>query len=445
MRELRPDSSSPLHKIVIVGGGAAGLELATALGERLGRRGEAEVTLVDRARTHLWKPMLHAVAAGSLDPSVHELDYLAQAHWHGFQFCYGEMIGLDRDESKIRLAPTLDQEGRQITASRSLAYDTLVMAVGSVTNDFGTPGAAEYAVPLETPEQAVRFNRRLVNACIRANEQAGSVRSGQLHVVIIGAGATGAELAAELYRSFREIVTYGLDHIDPEKDVRIILVEAAERILPALAPRISEIALAFLERLHVVVRTGARVSAVEPEGVRLASGEFIPSELVVWSAGVKGPDFLRDQDGLEVNRINQLIVRPTLQTTRDPNIFAIGDCAACPRPGYEAPVPPRAQAAHQQASHLRREIVRRLHGADLRPFEYHDFGSLVSLGRYGAIGNLMGSLLGKGMFVEGLLARLMYRSLYKMHEVALHGAGKTALGALGRILSRRAGPVVKLH
>ena len=444
MEQPRKEADSGLHKIVVIGGGAAGLELVTALGDSLGKGGEADVTLVDRTRTHLWKPMLHAVAAGSMDPSEHELDYLAQAHWHRFHYRYGEMTGLDRAKKEVHLAPTFDEEGRQITPQRSFGYDTLVIAVGSVTNDFGTPGAAEHAVPLETAQQAVRFNRRLVNACIRANAQDEPVRPGQLHVAIVGAGATGTELAAELHHTVREVVTYGLEKIDPEKDIRIILIEAADRILPALPPRISDATLDLLKRLKIDVRTGAPVSEVRADGIRLASGDFVPSELVIWSAGVKAPDFLRNLDGLEVNRLNQLVVTSTLQTTKDPDVFAIGDCAAAPR-GDGQTVPPRAQAAHQEAAHLRKQLRRRIEGKPLEPFAYRDFGSLVSLGKYSTVGSLMGFLVGKGMFVEGLFARLMYKSLYKMHQVALHGGAKTLVGAIGRGLSRRAEPMVKLH
>jgi NADH:ubiquinone reductase (H+-translocating) len=408
----------------MVGGGAGGLELVTRLGDTLGRRGTARVTLVEKE---------------------HELNYLAQAHWHHFRYRYGEMIGLDRAKSEVCLAATFDEEGRQITAPRSFRYDTLVIAVGSVTNDFGTPGAAAHAVPLETTEQAVRFNHRLVNACIRAHAQEEPIRPGQLHVAIIGAGATGTELAAELHRTAREVVAYGLDRVDPEKDIRIILIEAADRILPALPARISAKTLKLLNELGVEVRTGAKVSDVRADGVRLTNGEFISSELVVWSAGVKGPDFLRDLDGLEINQINQLVVTSTLQTTRDPAIFAFGDCAACPQEGRPGSVPPRAQAAHQQASHLAKQLRRRLDGKPLEPFVYRDFGSLVSLGEYSTVGNLMGFLAGESFFIEGYFARLMYRSLYKMHEYALHGGGRTFLSALARGLTRGAEPEVKLH
>jgi NADH:ubiquinone reductase (H+-translocating) len=430
------------EQIVIVGGGAAGLELATRLGDTLGKRGSARVTLVDRSRTHIWKPLLHAIAAGSLRRSQHELNYIAQAHWHGFHYRIGEMVGLDRAAKTVLLGPVLDDDGREIMPAGAVPYDTLVVAIGSITNDFGTPGAAEFAVPLETPEQASRFNRRLVNACLRAQHQAAPVRPGQLHVAIIGAGATGTELAAELHRTAREIIAYGLDRIDPQRDLRIVLIEASDRILPALPPRISAAVMAELVKIGVTVRTGARVAEVLEDGVRLSDGEIIPSELVVWSAGVKAPDFLANIGGLETNRINQLMVRQTLQATLDDNIFAIGDCAACPRPGFEQTVPPRAQAAHQQAEFMVRQISARMAGQALGNYVYRDFGSLVSLGAHSTIGSLMG-LVGRSFFIEGLFARLMYRLLYKMHEAALHGGGRTLLGTV--LTSAKPAPQVKLH
>lgn len=439
-----PNDHQP-HRVVIAGGGAGGLELATRLGDTLGRKGRARVTLVDRARSHLWKPLLHEVAAGSLDVDGHGLDYLAQAHWHGFTYRHGELVGLDRARRVALLGPTFDEEGRQVAPGREEPYDTLVVAVGSTTNDFGTPGVREHAIPLETTAQARRFNRRLLNACLRAQTQDGPVAPGQLHVTIIGAGATGTELAAELHRAARQLVAYGLDRINPERDIRITLVEAAPRILPALPERLSEAATRLLEKLGVEVLAGTKVSAVREEGVELADGRFLPSELVVWSAGVKGPPVLAQLDGLELARMHQLAVRPTLQTTRDDDVFAIGDCAACPGPGPGGFLPPRAQAAHQQATHMLGQIQRRVRGEPLREFRYRDFGSLVSLGRYTTVGSLMGGLNGRSMYLEGLMARFMYRSLYTMHQRALHGAPKTALVSLGRALARHGEPRVKLH
>lgn len=434
------------HHIVIVGGGAGGLELATQLGHKLGRKKKAHITLVDRSRTHIWKPLLHEIAAGSMDVDRHELEYQAQGYWHGFKYRYGEMIGLDRFHKRVHLAETVDEDGRQITPDRWLPYDTLVVAIGSVSNAFGTPGVYENAVMLDTPEQAERFNRKLLNACVRANAQPGPVRPGQLHVAIIGAGATGSELSAELHSSLRGLVAFGLDKIVPEKDIKITLVEASSRILPALPERMSAAVTGVLQGLDVDVRTNARVTEVTREGLKLADGSSIPSELVVWAAGVKGPAVLANLDGLEVSRTNTLIVKPSLQTTKDDNVFAIGDCAYCVLPGDDKPLPPRAQTAHQQSSHLVKQLQRRVNGeTDLAPFKYTDFGSLVSLGHYSTVGNLMGFVSGKSMRIEGWFAKMMYRSLYKMHETALHGPIKVGLDTLSRLLTRRTEPQVKLH
>ena len=446
MAEANAVPDAALHRVVIVGGGAGGLELATKLGNSLGRRRRADITLIERARTHFWKPHLHEIAAGSMDVAVYDTDYLAQSHWHCFRYRIGEMTGLDRQRRQVHVAAFTDEDGDRVAPPRTVDYDTLVICIGSRTNDFGTPGAHEHAIALDDPVEAERFHRRLVNAYMRAHTQSEPLRPEQLHVAIIGAGATGVELAAELHNTTRTLVSYGLDRIDPDKDMRLIVIEAADRVLPALPKRLSDSAGKLLENLGISVRTSARVAEVLPEGVRLASGEIIPAELVVWAAGVKAPDFLRDLDGLETNRINQLVVRPTLQTTRDDDVFALGDCAACPWLGKEgAVVPPRAQAAHQQASQMVKQIHARLDGRPLKPWRYRDFGSLVSLGEYSTVGNLMGSLTGGNLWLEGWFARMMYLSLYKMHELALHGFWKMALDTAARMITRRTEPHVKLH
>ncbi len=443
-----PDTSTAArvpHRIVIVGGGASGLELATRLGDSLGRRGQALVTLVDQSRTHLWKPLLHQVAAGSMDLNDHELDYLAQARWHHFRFRLGRMQGLDRAARQVSLAPTLDASGREVIPASTLPYDTLVLALGSTTNDFGTPGAAAHAIALDSPAQAALFHSRLIDACLRANNQATALTPSQLRIAIIGAGATGVELSAELHNTVRELVAFGLERIDPARDIRITLVEAAPRILPALPDGLSDATVKLLERLGVTVRVGERVTEVGPEGLRTASGLEIPAELTVWAAGIKAPEFLQGISGLESNRLNQLLVQSTLQTTLDPDIFAMGDCASCPWPGHDTAVPPRAQAAHQQASHLYRQLARRLRGQPLQPYTYRDFGSLVSLGKFSTVGSLMGAVTRGSLMIEGYFARIMYLSLYKMHEYALHGGAKVVLDTAARLITRRTSPHVKLH
>ncbi len=435
-----------LHHVIIVGGGAGGLELATKLGDSLGKKKKAQITLIDATRTHVWKPLLHEIAAGSMDPDRHELEYLAQAHWHHFKFRLGRMDGLNRSTREVILSPVYDEDGNEIIARRSFKYDTLIIAVGSTTNDFGIKGAREFSIALDTQAQAQKFHRYLHNALLRAQTQSEPLKPGQLEVAIVGAGATGVELAAELHNTTRELTAYGLDKIDPDRDVKISLIEASDRILPALPDKLSYAVDVELRKLRVNVFTGERVTEVSPKGITTHSGRFIPAELVVWAAGIKAPDFLKDIDGLETNRINQLVVNQNLQSTRDQNIFAFGDCAACPWLGHDTTVPPRAQSAHQQSSLLVKTVKARVAGKETLPeFHYRDYGSLVNLGKYSTVGSLMGAVAGGSMYIQGLVARVMYRSLYKMHLMALHGVFAVIVHTIGRIISRRTEPHVKLH
>lgn len=436
--------SENLHKIIIVGGGAGGLELATRLGDKLGKQKNAHITLVDKNRTHLWKPLLHEVAAGSMDSNDHQLDYLAQARWHNFTFICGAMDNLNRSKKQIAIAPILDIEGKEIIPRRVLGYDTLVMAVGSITNDYGVPGVTEYAFCLDETEDADRFHQHLVNACIRADFYSPEQNAkSQLHVVIVGGGATGVELAAELHSSLRLLMTYGLKNIDPARQIRIILINADSRILSALPEHLSKATTTILEKLNIEIVCNEQVIEILENAVKTKSGQTIPSDLTVWAAGIKGANWLRTLDNLETNRLNQLLVTPTLQTTKDENIFAIGDCAACPWDGRF--VPPRAQAAHQQASHLFKSILLRLRRKSPEAYHYKDFGSLISLGQYSTVGSLMGFISGGSIWLEGFFARLVYVTLYKMHQYALYGFIKVLLDTLALSIKRRTDPRVKLH
>jgi len=439
-----PSSKAPT-RIVIVGGGAGGLELATRLGDTLGRRGRAEVILIERGRTHFWKPHLHELAAGSVDLDVHELDYLAQSHWHGFKYRFGEMTGLDRAAREVLVGPVLDDDGVEIVPARRVGYDLLVLAVGSRVNDFGTPGVMEHAIALDSTAQADRFHRRLVNAFLRAHSQVEPLKPGQLDVAIVGAGATGVELAAELHNATRELVSFSLDNIDPDKHIRLHLIEASPRILPALPERISAAARRMLDSLNVEVHCDARVAEVLPQAVRLADGRVIDASMVVWAAGVKAASFLSGM-GIATNAMHQVKVDARLRSVDDPDIYALGDCAAVEWAGHPGRlVPPRAQAAHQQAMYLVKALRRRLAGKTVSAWRYRDFGSLVSLGEYSTVGNLMGNFVGGNLWLEGLFARWMYQSLYKMHEIALHGWWKTSLTTLARLIARQTEPRVKLH
>ena len=435
------------HRIVIVGGGAGGLPLAVRLGDKLGQKRRAEITLVDRYATHLWKPLLHEVAAGRMDADVHGVDYLALAYWHHFRFRQGMVTGLDRAKHELSLDAVFDDDGVLMLPKRTLRYDTLVFCVGSVSNDFNVPGVAANAISLDTLADAERFHRRLLAACVRADAEAAAGRPAGVNIVIIGAGATGVELAAEIRHTTGAHASYGLDYLDPEKDIRQTVVEAAPRILPQLSKHVAEAATGLLEKLGVAVRTGERVTAVDEEGVHTASGALYAADLVVWAAGIKAPDWLGALDGLETGRGNQLVVATTLQTTRDPDIFAFGDCAACPWPeaGAGALVPPRAQAARQQALLLIKSMQARLDGKPLPTYHFRDLGSLVSLSELSAVGSLMGRLVGGSLLIQGLIARWMYASLYKLHQALILGYIGVALDTVGRFLRRRTEPRVKLH
>jgi len=428
-----------VHKIVIVGGGAGGLELATQLGHKWGKKGKAEIHLVDANHTHLWKPLLHEVATGALDSGIDELNYQAHGKKHGFNFHVGRMCGLNRDTKTIQLKAIYD-ENEEILPLRGLVYDQLVMALGSVTNDFGTKGAAEHCYFLDGRQQAETFHQKLLNQFIKAN---GSNNPEELSIAIVGAGATGVELSAELYNTTEALASYDMSQFNTDK-LKVSLVEAGPQILPALPRRISNAAKHELEKLGVSVLTDTMITEITEEGFITKSGEVIKAKLKVWAAGVKAPDFLANIGGLETNRVNQLTVKANLQTTLDQNIFAIGDCAFLLQADGKA-VPPRAQAAHQQASHLIKVLAAIRAGKTPPDFIYRDKGSLVSLSRYSTVGSLMGNLSKGSMMIEGRIARIVYVSLYRMHQVALHGYAHTLLLSLVGHINKVIRPRLKLH
>ncbi|WP_417565320.1 NAD(P)/FAD-dependent oxidoreductase [Marinobacter sp.] len=433
-----------LHHIVVVGGGAGGLELVTSLGNKLGKKRKARITLVDSGLTHVWKPLLHEVASGSLDANANEINYRAHARKHHYEFQLGRMSGLDRAAKKLTIAPFRDEDGAEVVPERHISYDTLVIAVGSTANDFGTPGAQDNCLFLDSLKQARRFHKLMLNAFLRKNHEALQGTEHTLNITIIGAGATGVELAAELRLASRELPVYGMNHLQAS-DVSISVIEAADRILPALPARLSAAATRELEHQKVRVLAGQPVSEVRETSIIMKDGTELPSEMTIWAAGIKAPAFLADLEGLEVNRSNQLVVEQTLQTTQDADIFALGDCAACPQPDSDRPVPPRAQAAHQQADTLFKTLCNRLDGGKAVPFVYNDHGSLINFSRYTTVGNLMGNLSGRSMYIEGKVARLFYLSLYRMHQVALHGVLRTGIIWLMDRISRAMHPRLKLH
>lgn len=435
---------SKIPRIVIIGGGVAGLALATRLGNALGKHKRAEIKLIDYARTHVWKPLYHQVAAGVLDPCLDQTEYFLQAKQHHFQFHWGRLKAIDRHQQSIQLEAMVDDQNSCIMPSRALQYDILVFSVGSIANDFGITGVAKHCHFLDTLYQATCFNKHFFNSYLKAQMQTQFLRPGQLKIAIVGTGATGVELAAELHTAAQNLASYNLDKFESNRNIQISLIGGAETILSGLPTSLITAVAKQLDKLGIRCYNNEWVNEVTSTGVKTKSGLFIDSEFTVWAGGIKAPDFLTQLDGLETNSINQLRVDATLQTTLDAKIFALGDCAAI-RWKAEKWVPPRAQAAHQQAKFMVKAIHAYLANDKIPHFFYKDYGSLVSLGKYSAVGNLMGAMTKDYLFVEGYIAQYIYATLYKKHQISLHGLWRTLLLSLVDMIKKRVKPRVKLH
>lgn len=430
-----------MMRIVVVGGGVAGIELATALGHRYGKRHRADaptVTLIDRDPAHVWKPMLHMIAAGTSDISQQQTVYLAQARDAGFAFRPGEFEGLDRAAHELRLRALYAPDGRVAVPEQVVGYDKLVIAIGSTANDFGTPGVLQHCLMIDSRAQADAFNRE-----VRLRMLQSLTQGTDLPIAIVGGGATGVELAASLVQLVHGAVAYGGHGLD--RRMSITLVEAGPRLLPAFPEDISGAVQARLGELGVTVHTATPVTAVDADGLVLGSGSRVAASLMVWAAGVKAPDFLAHLDGLEAARGNQLVVTGSLCTTRDPDIYAIGDCASFKPPGATRPLAPTAQVAHQEAQHLARYLPGVVdEGRAVPPFAYHDLGALVSLADYDAFGSLGNFGLFKGVTFRGRLAHLSHVMLYRSHQVKLHGFWRGGLLWLVDRINAHVRPPIRL-
>jgi NADH dehydrogenase len=430
-------------EIVIVGGGAGGLELACKLGRKLG---PSKVVLVDSRLYHIWKPSLHEVAAGTLDIHQEGLSYQMLGHDNGFSFVYGPLVALDAAARQVTVgAVVAASDGQEVLPARRLGYGALVLAVGSVSNYFGVPGAREHTISLNATEDAERFRLKLLRLLASAEQDAEEGADAGLDVVIIGGGATGVELAAELREASGAYAAYGFGHLKVKRDVRITLLEGAPRILAPLPERVSNAALGLLAKRAIKVVTDCRVTSIEKDQVIDGKGNRYRADLCVWAAGIRAPELLSSL-GLPVNRGGQVEVDGHLRVKEVDHVYALGDCAACVDANGK-PVPPRAQAAHQQADYLLSGFLRKAAGKAPQDalYRYRDYGSLVSLGQTTSVGSLMGSLRGFSWFVEGFVARMMYVSLHLMHHQAVLGAVRTGVLALARFLIRRTTPIVKLH
>lgn len=434
--------SAESHRIVIVGGGVAGLDLASSLG-RQARRGVGSnrpitVTLVDRHTTHVWKPMLHTIAAGTSDISQQQTPFIAHAIQAGFSYLPGTLSAVDRHAREIVLAPARSHDDRLLIPEQRIAYDTLVLALGSEADDFGTPGVANHCWRIDALDQAHAFNNEL-----RLRMLQSFVMHEPLDIAIVGGGATGVELAAELVRLTELSEAYGAHGLSGR--ISITLIDSGDRLLAAFPEDISLQAIERLKSLAVKVMLRSRVKAATPDGFVLQDGSPVAATLKVWAAGVKAPDFLARVDGLESVAGNRLLVRPSLQCTNDPDIYAIGDCASVTLVENEKALAPTAQVASQQAEHLSRHLFPAILGKSLPPpFKHKDFGSLVSLSEYDAYGSLGRFGFFRGQTFYGRLAHFSHALLYRKHQIRIHGFWRGSAIFVVDLLSKRLRPGIRL-
>ncbi|MFV3075680.1 NAD(P)/FAD-dependent oxidoreductase [Niveispirillum fermenti] len=405
----------PKHHVIIVGGGIAGLLLAT----RLGRAELADVTLVDKAPSHVWKPMLHTFAAGTANAQQRRIPFVTHGAQTGFRFLPGALGEIDTDAQSVTVQPLLNPAGQVLLSERQHHYDTLVLAAGSKANDFDTPGVARHCLFIDDLTQAETFNQRLYEELLRMLDQGRPLR-----VAIVGGGATGVELAAEIARLLEVARSYGIGDLRPQLD--LMLLESGPRILAAFPEEVAQAATRQLRRIGVEVRENVRVAEADADGFALEDGSRIDATLRVWAAGVKASEAVQTGNMFEHSPTGQIIVRPTLQTTVRDDVFALGDCASLTPAGAERPLPPTAQVARQQALHLARQFPAFLDGRPPEPFQFQDQGKLVSLGHYNTFGTLGRDGLFKGGFIEGRLAQLGHALLYRLHQMELHGPWRAA-------------------
>jgi len=424
------------HELVIIGGGVAGLDIATHLARTKVGGQPIEVTLVDKEAAYVWKPMLHTIAAGTSDARTQETVFSAHARSHGFAYQPGEAISIDRHRREVQVAP-LRLGDVEIVPARTVSYDTLVLAVGSRANDFGTPGVADYCAKIDSRSEAIAFNDRLRVRLLQA------VWSREpLTIGIVGGGATGVELAAELVQIAAVAEQYGANGASTY--LKVVLIESGPRLLAPFPERVADAAHRKLEQLGVSVRTSARVASADGDGFQLGGGERIAADLMVWAAGVKAPALLDTLGDLERTRSGQLVVGPTLASPVDPHIFAVGDCASLRLPGRDIPVPTTAQAAHQQALYLCRHLPALIVGKQAPAATYRDFGSLVSLGGFDAYGSLGRFGFFDGGFIRGRIAQLGHAMLYRSYQARLHGVLRGSVLWLADTLARRVRPKARL-
>ena len=419
-------------RLVILGGGAGGSELAA----KLGRRDDLDVTLVDRHPSHLWKPRLHEFAAGTIDSTLSELSYYMLARMRGFAFEQGDVERIDRADKRVHLTGPAAPGGAG-AVPREIAYDHLVVALGGVTPDFGTQGVAEHAVRLDERADADRFRARFIALMITARETGRPAR-----VVIVGSGATGTELAAHLRQVESGFFRKGGER--PRDILEILLAEAAPQLMPGAEETLRRNVKTRLDALDIDTRTGAKIAEITADGVVEADRTRHPADISVWAAGLVGNPRLADLADFALDGKGRIVVDSRLRTTIDPAIQVLGDAASFTPAGAETALPPTAQCASQQAAYLATAIPSLLAGNEPQPFVYDDRGRLLSLARAGSVGQI-GFGRKTDLLVKGQFANAAYKSLQRRHQWTLLGKLRGGVAIFADAISPAKGAQLKLH
>lgn len=422
--------SESIRPIVIVGGGAGGAELAV----QLAKAGHANVRLIDRNETHVWKPRIHELAAGLRRGHVDELGYAGLAERWGFAFERGTLHDIHPADQTITLAAARNDDGDTLVPERRLAYRALVLALGGVTPDLGVDGVLEHALMLDSAKDAEIIAQRF-SALMLAHAR--GVENRPCDIVIVGSGATGVELAAHLATDARSTA------LAPQQalpEIRITIVEAAETFMPGMDEAVRRAIGDRLNKAGVTIETGQQISAVTENAVKTDAGESFIADMTIWATGRVGPPVADDIDALSTNKKRQWRVRRTLQSLDSEAVFALGDCSYID----DDPAPPTAQAASEQAAHLAEQLPRYLAGDTPEPFMFKDKGTLLSLGGAGSVGAVRG-WFSNDIQVRGRLARAAYRGLQRQHQLLLLGRLYGSIEILGDLLGQASSPRMKVY
>jgi NADH:ubiquinone reductase (H+-translocating) len=362
---------SPRPRIVIVGGGFAGIAAARAL-----KRADAEIILIDQRNHHIFQPLLYQVATAVLSPAeiaapIRQLE----ARQRNLRVVLAEVTSIDLNSRTV-------DANRSGVGALKFSFDYLVVATGTRPSYFGNDDFAQYAPGLKNLSDAETVRAKILSAFELAEEtDDGSERLRQMTFVLVGGGATGVELAASMAHMISVTFRRNFRHIDPAKS-KIILLEGGDRILPTFAQTLSKKATKRLEKLGINVRTGVKVEKVDSQGV-IAGGQRIPSATVLWTAGVAASPIAKTL-GVKTDRAGRVLVEPCLNVPNLPNVFVAGDAASITQKGR--PVPGVAQAAIQQGRYVGRLISQRIKGrTPNRPFKYFDKGNMAVVGKNFAV------------------------------------------------------------